>query len=172
MLNNKKIYFYLYILIANRLPNSQSAFGGFGKKARAFLASHFIEECGKNVNIEPNCYFNKYLRIGDNSGIGQYSQINGKVTIGKNVMMGPHCIIYTRNHKTERTDIPMIEQGFAEYKPVIISNDVWIGGRVIILPGISVGEGAIVAAGAVVTKDVPSYSIVAGNPAVIKKYRK
>ena len=66
----------------------------------------------------------------------------------------------------------MIEQGFAEYKPVIISNDVWIGGRVIILPGISVGEGAIVAAGAVVTKDVPSYSIVAGNPAVIKKYRK
>ena len=86
--------------------------------------------------------------------------------------MGPECIIYTRNHAFSRTDIPMREQGFSEEKPVYIGDDVWIGGRVTILPGVHIGKGAIVGAGAVVTKDVPEYSIVGGNPAKIIRFRK
>ena len=168
----RKLSYYIFFLIANRLPNSQSIGGEYFKLFRAVLANAFVEHCGRNVNIEPNSYFNLSLSIGDNSGIGQYSEINGKVKIGDNVMMGPHCIIYTRNHKTTCTEIPMILQGFDRYKPVEIGNDVWIGGRVTILPGVKVGDGAIIAAGAVVTKDVPPYSIVAGNPASVKKYRK
>lgn len=56
-------------------------------------------------------------------------------------MMGPECIIYTTNHAFDRTDIPMCEQKFSDEKPVIIGNDVWIGGRVIILPGVHIGNG-------------------------------
>ena len=63
-------------------------------------------------------------------------------------------------------------QGFQEEKPVHIGDDVWIGGRVIILPGVHIGSHSIIGAGAVVTKDVPEWAIAAGNPAVVKKYRK
>lgn len=80
-------------------------------------------------------------------------------------MMGTDVIIITRNHRFDRTDIPMMEQGFEEERPVYIGNDVWIGDRVLILPGVHIGDGSIIAAGAVVTKDVPPYSIVAGVPA-------
>ena len=66
----------------------------------------------------------------------------------------------------------MIQQGFENTKPVVIEDDVWIGGRVIILPGVHVGTGCVIGAGAVVTRDTPPYTIVAGNPAKIKKYRK
>ena len=80
-------------------------------------------------------------------------------------MMGTDVTIITRNHRFDRTDIPMMEQGFEEERPVYIGNDVWIGDRVLILPGVHIGDGSIIAAGAVVTKDVPPYSIVAGVPA-------
>ena len=83
--------------------------------------------------------------------------------------MGTDVTIITRNHRFDRTDIPMMEQGFEEERPVYIGNDVWIGDRVLILPGVHIGDGSIIAAGAVVTKDVPPYSIVAGVPA--KKIR-
>ena len=79
--------------------------------------------------------------------------------------MGTDVTIITRNHRFDRTDIPMMEQGFEEERPVYIGNDVWIGDRVLILPGVHIGDGSIIAAGAVVTKDVPPYSIVAGVPA-------
>ena len=79
--------------------------------------------------------------------------------------MGTDVTIITRNHRFDRTDIPMMEQGFEEERPVYIGNDVWIGDRALILPGVHIGDGSIIAAGAVVTKDVPPYSIVAGVPA-------
>lgn len=87
-------------------------------------------------------------------------------------MMGPDVHIYARSHAFSRTDIPMIEQGNQNDKPVSIGNDVWIAARVIILPGVSIGNGVILAAGAVITKNVPDYAIVAGNPAKIIRYRK
>ena len=86
--------------------------------------------------------------------------------------MGPNVTVLTRNHAFSRTDIPMNQQGMSEVRPVTISDDVWIGANVIILPGVCVGRGAIIGAGAVVTKNVPEYAIVAGNPAKIVKYRK
>lgn len=111
------------------------------------------------------------LVIGENSGIGEYSKIMPGVIIGDNVMMGPKCFFCTRNHEYTRTDIPMIQQGFQEQRPIKIGNDVWIGQNVIILPGVTVGNGCIIGAGAVVTKNVPDYAIVGGNPAKILKYR-
>ena len=105
-------------------------------------------------------------------GLTGWAQINGRVIIGNNVMMGPDVCIYVRNHAFDRTDIPMNMQGFAPEKPVVIEDDVWIGARVIILPGVHIGTGAVIGAGAVVTKDVPDYAVVGGNPARILKMRK
>ena len=87
-------------------------------------------------------------------------------------MMAPEVLILGGNHRFDRLDIPMMFQGNVEYAPVEIGNDVWIGSRVIILPGLKIGEGSIIGAGSVVTKDVMPYSIVAGNPAKLIKMRK
>lgn len=85
--------------------------------------------------------------------------------------MGPDVSVLTHTHNIERTDIPMGQQGMRVYE-VVIGNDVWIGMRVIIMPGVKVGNGVVIGAGAVVTKDVPDYAIVGGVPARIIKFRK
>jgi maltose O-acetyltransferase len=132
-----------------------------------------FRHCGKNANIEHGAFFHsgRNVSVGDNSGIGIRANIAGSVTIGNDVMMGEDVVIITRNHKFNDVDVPMWRQGFKDEQPVVIHDDVWIGTRVIILPGVTVGKGAILAAGAVVTKDVPEYAIVGGNPASIIKYR-
>ena len=126
---------------------------------------------GVNLSIGRKCFIHRNTKIGDNSGIGFGCEINNGVTIGKNVMMGPYVIIYTQNHNTQRTDIPMREQGMSEKKSVKIEDDGWIGARVCILPGVTIGQGAVIGACTVVSKDVPPYAVVVGNPGVIKKYR-
>ncbi len=164
---------WLFDKVANKLPSSLAPrLGWFYKKWRADLARVYCAYVGDNVNIEPHVSFNHALRIGDNSGIGERSEIYGDVRIGNDVMMGTNCIIYSRNHRFDRLDIPMWKQGFSEVKPVIIEDDVWIGGRVTILPGVHVNVGVVIGAGSVVTKDVPAYAVVAGNPAKVIRYRK
>ena len=96
----------------------------------------------------------------------------GDITIGENVMMGPEVVIYQQNHRYDNLDIPMGEQGYTPMESVIIGNDVWIGRRVMIMPGVHIGDGAIIGAGAVVTKDVAPYSIVGGVPAKVIGCRK
>jgi maltose O-acetyltransferase len=85
--------------------------------------------------------------------------------------MGPEVAIWTTNHRFDRTDIPMMFQGNQVQKPVFIGNDVWIGTRAILLPGVHVGDHSIIGAGAVVAKDVPPWAIVVGNPARVVRYR-
>lgn len=122
---------------------------------------------GSDVNIEQRAHFGSgiHLSIGDHSGLGINCRINGPVRIGTHVM------IIARNHRFDRTDVPMCQQGEADPEPVVLGNDVWIGARAIFLPGVTVGQGTIVGAGSVVTKSVPAYSIVAGNPARIVRSR-
>lgn len=161
----------LYEIIGKRMPTSFSRIQIGQKRFRAFCAKLFVRYAGKNINIERGAMFSRFLSIGDNSGIGINSKLYGEVEIGNNVMMGPECVIYTRNHEYSRTDIPMNMQGFSESKKVVIGNDVWLCGQVIILPGVTVGDHSIVGAGSVVTKDVPEWSVVGGNPAVVLKRR-
>ncbi|RKQ50972.1 acetyltransferase-like isoleucine patch superfamily enzyme [Roseivirga pacifica] len=113
------------------------------------------------------------MSIGDNSNIGPYSYIgcSGKVTIGNNVMMGPRVSMFAENHNYSDTSIPMKEQGVS-LSEIVVNNDCWIASNATILAGVTIGEGSIIAAGAVVTKDIPPYSIVAGNPAKVIKSRK
>lgn len=80
-------------------------------------------------------------------------------------MMAPESVIHRRQHNTARTDIVMRMQGSTPDNPVVIGNDVWVGNRVTIMPGVKIGDGAIIAACAVVTNDVEAYAIVGGVPA-------
>lgn len=163
----------IYVIFAVWLPPSYTPiFGAYARWLRKICGKLILRKCGKRVNIERNASFSSHVTLGDYSGIGLYASLSGTVSIGSHVMMGPHCTVYTRNHAFDRTDIPMCEQGFYEEKPVVIDDDVWIGGHVIILPGVHIGKGAIVGAGAVVTKDVPEFAIVGGSPAKVIKYRK
>jgi len=162
-----------YYGFARHLPASNHRFGGWACSVRYIVCRGLFKKCGINVNIEKGAYFGdgSEITIGDNSGIGVDCQIYGEVNIGNDVMMGPETIILTRNHKYDRIDLPMRLQGYHPPNPVFIKDDAWIGTRVIILPGVTVGTGAIIGAGAVVTKDVPDYAIVGGNPAKIIRYR-
>ncbi len=168
----RRLGLFIYYNIAKKLPASYARGGKLGKWLRSVSAKQFLPYVGENVNIEKGAMITSRTEIGDGSGVGINAVLHGKVVIGKDVMMGPECIIYTKNHAFNRTDIPMRKQGFAEEKPVCIGDDVWIGGRVTILPGVTIGRGAIIGAGAVVTKDIPPFAIAAGNPASVKKYRK
>jgi len=104
------------------------------------------------------------LEIGDFTTIGDRTEIHvaEKVKIGKSCRIAWDCVIMDRNY-----------HGFGnepeEIKPIIIEDDVWIGCRVIVLPGITIGSGSVVAAGSVVTKSVPANALVAGNPAIVIK---
>lgn len=161
----RKIGAAIYYLVAKHLPPSWSGLNIGQTALRRLCGKLMLENCGKNVNIESNATFSSKVTLEDYSGIGINAKIYGTCHIGRYVMMGTDVTIITRNHRFDRTDIPMMEQGFEEERPVYIGNDVWIGDRVLILPGVHIGDGSIIAAGAVVTKDVPPYSIVAGVPA-------
>lgn len=87
-------------------------------------------------------------------------------------MMGPEVVVLGPSHAHDRTDITMRAQGMDSVSHTMIGNDVWIGTRAIIMHGVKIGNGVIIAAGAVVTRDVPDYTIVGGVPAKIIKYRK
>jgi len=93
----------------------------------------------------------------------------GEVIIGDNFHSGKECIIITQNHNYKGEMLPYDNTYIC--KKTIIGDNVWFGHRVLVLPGVQIGEGAIIQAGAVVTKDIPKYAIVGGNPAKTFKHR-
>lgn len=136
---------------------------------------------GNNVTIKDGTIIEGYgvmrnlgegLTIGNNVGISQncFIAIRGNVIIGDYTILGPGISIFSENHIYKNVEIPIVSQG-ERRGDVKIGNGVWIGTRAIILSGVTIGDGAIVAAGAVVTKDVPQKAIVGGVPAKILKYR-
>lgn len=162
----------LYYFVGRHLPGSDAPYSLGSKRIRRFLCKGIFRKAGKNINIEHGAFFasGRDIEIGDNSGLGLNCRVTGPLKIGNDVMIGPDVMIFTQNHETSRLDIPMRLQT-APKKPVEIEDDVWIAARAIILPGIKISRGAIVGAGAVVTKDVPEYAVVGGNPARVIKYR-
>lgn len=119
-----------------------------------------------------------YFGTGKNIEMGDYSQlgINCKVeedlVLCDYVLMGPNVVIFSSSHEYKNPDVPIMLQGGIERKPVVIGNDVWIGTRVIIMPGVHIGNHVIIGANSVVTHDIPDYSVAAGSPARVVWKRK
>ncbi|YCM42402.1 acyltransferase [Verrucomicrobiaceae bacterium 227] len=170
----RNIYLFLYYLIARRWP--MQPFPGYltGYKLRRHLANKLLRHCGDLIIVKDRCYFGDGTRlsVGDRSQLGQNSRLNGLITIGNDVLMGPDIVMMATSHAFQNPDHLINLQGAAEEREIVIGDNVWIGTRAIILPGVTVGSHSIVAAGAVVTKDVPEYSIVGGNPARVIRSRK
>lgn len=163
-----------YAICGKYLPSAHCFIRPIGyvcKAIRAWEGRLILEKCGKGVNIYPKAQFSSKVELGNNSDIGLSARIQGKCIIGNNVMMGPEVMIWTINHKTSDFKVPMISQGTEDERPVIIGDDCWIGSRVIILPGVKIGNGVIIGAGAVVSRDIPDYAVAVGNPAYVVKYR-
>lgn len=113
------------------------------------------------------------LRVGDHSNIGPYCYIgcSGFISIGNNVMISPRVSIYAENHVFDSLDATIKSQG-VKRESVVIEDDCWIAANSILLAGVTIGKGSVVAAGSVVTQDVPPFSVVAGVPARIIKNRR
>lgn len=150
---------------------------GAGSVIRIFPSgdSHWIK-------IGAHCWIEENVRImtyGGNIEIGHHSSVNdftvirggGGIKIGNNVRIGPHCVLSGISHRFDRTDIPISEQGPVR-KPIIIEDDVWIGANSTVIDGVTVTTGVVVGAGSVVTRTIPPYTIVAGNPARVIRHRK
>ena len=131
---------------------------------------------GKYAIIRPsNIYggaIGQGLQMGNNSNIGPYNYIgcSGKITIGDNVMLAPRVSIYAENHVFDNPNITIKAQGVTK-SAVVIEDDCWIAANVVILAGVTIGKGSVIAAGSVVNEDVPAFSVVAGVPARVIKSR-
>ena len=108
--------------------------------------------------------------IGDRTRIGLNNTLIGPVKIGNDVRLAQNVVLSGLNHNYKEIDRPIHEQGVST-SSIEIEDESWIGANVVIVPGVKIGKHSIVAAGSVVTKNVPSYSVVAGNPArILKQY--
>lgn len=110
------------------------------------------------------------VSIGDNSRIGMGNVIIGPVTIGNNVILAQNIVMSGLNHNYTNIDIPIYKQG-ETVANITVEDDCWIGANVVITAGVTIGKHSVVAGGAVVTKDIPSFCVAVGNPArVVKRY--
>lgn len=166
--------------------------GTIGQRTRRFYYRRKFGSCGNSLSIGEHCVIdgleNIYignnvffqgddyiyalnsgkLIIGDNTGFNFFVMVDasdgGTVKIGRDVLIASHVVIRSSNHNFDNRNIPINKQGHTP-GAIIIEDDVWIGTSAVILPNVAIGKGAIIAAGAVVTKNVEPYTIVAGVPA-------
>lgn len=174
-MNFKQIFcLVVYYGFAMYLPDSYNGTRGkISNRIRVFLCKHIFEKCGRLRTINRMVTFGsgRHIVIGDESGIGANTHLPSNTIIGNNVILSRRCFILDRNHRFDRIDIPINDQGFKETKQTIIEDDCWIGMNTLFTPGRHIAKGTIVAMGSVLTKDFPEYSIVGGNPAKIIKSR-
>ena len=169
----KQIALLVYYLLARWFPTQPIPGWRVGYAVRRTLLRHIADSSGENVIVKSNAYIGngEGLHVGSNSQLGHNCRIGKFVTLGENVIMGPDVVIMTASHEFELLDVPVRLQGEKPIRPISIGDDVWIGTRVCILPGVTVGDHAIIGAGSIVTSDVPKAAIVAGCPARVLRYR-
>ena len=169
----KVVCYLLYILVAKHLPIRLGPIGRASRKIRMFLSRplfHKVEgsfKLGRGIDFDNGA--NIILR--DHANIGSYASLTAcskaTITIGRHVMMGKECIFICQNHKyQEGGGYDGLNAG-----NILVDDYAWLGHRVIVLSGVTIGKHSIIGAGAVISKDVPPYAIAVGNPAKVVKYR-
>lgn len=166
----KMMYFLAYNLIGKILPLDSMPYSLGLRQVRYFLFAKCVEKCGKGARVDKNVHISPFIQVGDNVRISENCKIRKNTSIGNDVLIGPGVHIITATHSFESLDRPVAEQGTEQFT-VGIGNDVWVGTNAIILPKVNIADHTIIAAGSVVTKDVPEYAIVGGNPAKTISFR-
>jgi maltose O-acetyltransferase len=168
-----RLCLFLYYAVARHLPDSPLPGSAVSMRIRRGLAGKIFKRVGLDTKVHSSVYFGSGVNVelGDFSSLNHGAWISNDTVIGRDVMMGPYVMMLSGSHNFERLDIPMREQGAPDRRPIIIGDDVWIGAKTIILPGVCVGSHSIIGAGSVVTKDVAPYSIIGGSPAKLIKMR-
>lgn len=148
---------------------------GWIKKSRINKIKKAMKSIGQNVDLQygeytkpENMVFGSHIYVGP----GAQFAADGGLVVEDGVIFGPSCVIYTSNHNYDSKDLQAVPyDGRTLLASVTIKRNTWIGGHSIILPGITIGEGCVIGAGSVVTKDVEDFAVVGGNPARVLKYR-
>lgn len=168
----KKVKLILYYLIFSNLPSYWWPGGKVFNKLRIQILKGIVK-IGKGSRIQKSVY----IGSGNNISIGDKCQINEKVrldnvSIGNNVMIARECIVLGKLHEMDATDVPMSEQGRFVPEKTIIEDDVWLGLRVMVLPGIKIARGSVIGAGALLSKSTEPYGVYGGIPAKLIRFRK
>jgi len=169
-LGSSKVILFIWLIythIISKIPYTP------GQKLRTFIAFRLLKKFGHGSKLSTNISLlhPQNISFGENVGVARDVVLDGRggLEIGDNTLIGFESVIITSSHNHARCDIPISEQGMIS-RPIKIGNNCWIGARVILLPGVTIGNGSIIGASAVVTKDIPDYSIAAGIPCkVIRK---
>ena len=132
---------------------------------RRSLLRRLFGRVGENATVVPpfHCDYGYNIEVGENFFLNAGCVIldGAKVSFGDNVFVAPHCGFYTAGHPL---DVARRNQGLEYARPITIGDNVWIGAEVCVLPGVSIGEGSVIGAGSVVTKDIPAHVLAFGNP--------
>lgn len=151
----------------------------WGNRLRYLYYKNNFFSLGASTRIYEGCniFFPELIQIGDRSSVNRYTELNPGpgaapcLTIGDDTWIGPYCFFRTAHHRYDDPDKLFIEQGHEE-KTIVLGNDIYVGAHCIFLGGSEVGDHCVIAAGSVVSTIIPSYSIVAGNPARVIRKRK
>lgn len=140
------------------------------------VSPHFIKT-GKNVGLSEGCYLNAnggLIEIGSGSLFNQDVHINascgGAIRIGEDCLIGPAVVMRTASHRFGDPDVLIRNQGHT-IGDIVLGRDCWVGAQVVILGGVTIGDGAVIGAGALVNRNIPSMSIAVGVPAKVVKQR-
>ena len=171
------VLFYSANILQTVLQNSNfffldtMIFSNIKKKFYQHRCESVAKSYGKDFKVNGESYVTPNTILGNNVNFnGMKIQGNGNVTIGDNFHSGIECMIITSIHNYDNGNAIPYDDTIIS-KDVVIEDNVWLGNRVTILPGVRIGEGAIIQAGSVVVKDIEKYAIAGGHPAEVFKYR-
>lgn len=159
--NPRRLFWWaVYACLAAQLPSWWRP----AKRLRVLCARRFCLDVAPTANINRKARLSWQTTIGPHGGVGERCILSGQVVIGPHVTMGPDCFFITGDHPVP-PDGGRFRDMTPTHRPIRVEEDVFLGARAILLPGVTVGRGAAVGAGSVVTKDVAPGAVVAGNPA-------